>query len=127
MPLDSLFGAELTEAASSYWTSVAVPLAVVTLLAVIGAVLRSRIMLGAAWLVGMATVVLWLVMRRLVDMTDLGLGDLESGFWVALLGLAVMLIGITGMGPRPAREEAEDEEPSLLESEFPEPPSTTNP
>jgi hypothetical protein len=125
MPLESVFGTELTETASSYWTSLAAPLAAVTLLAVLAAILRSRIVLVLGWLVGLATAIAWVVMRLADDTTDVGVGDLRSGFWVALLGLAVMLIGIMSMGPRPVTvaKDDEDEPLSVLDNELSEPPT----
>lgn len=103
MPISSLYETSLGETASSYWTSVAVPLAAVTLIALVGALLRSRVVLNVALVVGLATVALWVVMRLLDDTAGLAFADLESGFWVGLLGLAVMVIGIVSMGAAPTR------------------------
>lgn len=114
MPISSLFETSLAETSSSYWTSVAIPLAVVTLLAVLAAIVRSRIVLVVAFVVGLATAAVWTLMRLLDDTTDFAFDDLESGFWVCLLGLAVMLIGIISMGnkrPRPAAAEPEANAP----------------
>lgn len=121
MPLDQLVDSTLVGDASSYWTSIAVPLAAVTVLAALGAILRSRSVLWLAWLVGLATVVLWLIMRLTDDTIDVGIGDLESGFWVCLIGLLVMLLGISAMGPRPAA--TADEPLSVLDQDFPERPA----
>jgi len=98
-PLDRLFQSGVTEQASSYWTSVALPLALVTVLAVVGVILRSRIVLVVAWLIGAATLVLFVV-QQANDTAGFAIGDLQTGVWVALAGLLVMLLGVLSMGGR---------------------------
>ena len=110
VPIDRLFQSGVTEEASSYWTSVALPLAIVTLLAVIGLVLRSRLILVVGWLIGVATLVLFVV-QQANDDADFSVGDLQAGAWVALAGLIVMLLGLASMGGRP-KPEPEAAEPS---------------
>lgn len=116
MPLDRLFQTSVSEPPSSYWTSVAVPLAIVTVLGVLGLILRSRVMLTVAWLVGLATLVLWVVMNLADDSVDFAIGDLGTGFWVCLAGLAVMLVGIASMGSRDAGATT-DESLTMMERE----------
>lgn len=118
MPISSLYETSLAETSSSYWTSVAIPLAVVTLLAVIAAVLRSRIVMIVAFVVGLATAAVWTLMRLLDDTTEFAVGDLESGFWIGLLGLAVMLIGIISMGNREHRPVAPEPEANAPVGEY---------
>ena len=108
-PLDRLFQSGVTEQASSYWTSVALPLALVTVVTVVGVVLRSRLVLLVAWLIGAATLVLFVV-QQANDTAGFAIGDLQTGVWVALAGLLVMLLGVLSMGER-AEPEAEEVEP----------------
>ncbi|HEX6328292.1 MAG TPA: hypothetical protein VFZ72_17125 [Jiangellaceae bacterium] len=109
VPLDRLFQSGVTEQASSYWTSVALPLALVTVVAVVGVILRSRIVLVVAWLIGAATLVLFVV-QQANDTAGFAIGDLQTGVWVALAGLLVMLLGVLSMGGR-AHPEPEWAEP----------------
>lgn len=102
-PIDRLFESGVTEQASSYWTSVALPLAVVTFVAAIGVLLRSRVVLAVGWLIGLATLVLFVV-QELNDAADFAIGDLQAGAWVAIAGLIIMLVGVVSMGGRPAPE-----------------------
>lgn len=97
-----LVQADISGVASSYWTSLAGPLAVAGAVGVIGAAMRSRILLGLTWLVGVVTLALWYVMQALDNAPDrgLGAGDLESGFWVCAFGLLVLTVGILTMGAR---------------------------
>jgi len=108
-PLDRLFQSGVAEQASSYWTSVALPLALVTVVAVVGVILRSRIVLVVAWLIGAATLVLFVV-QQANDTPGFSIGDLQTGVWVAFAGLLVMLLGVLSMGGR-AQPEAEWAEP----------------
>jgi hypothetical protein len=122
MPLDQLVETTLVGEASSYWTSIAVPLAAVTVLAALGAILQSRAVLWLAWLVGLAAAALWLIMRAADDTNAFSIGDLESGFWVCLIGLLVMLLGISSMGAKPV--ETAEEQLSVMDQDIPEPPPT---
>ncbi|WP_116951482.1 hypothetical protein [Jiangella endophytica] len=93
--------------ASGYWTSVAAPLAVVGALGALGALLRFRFLLGLAWMVGVATLALWGLMRAIGNATDnapsgVGVG---SGVWMCAIGLLAIVVGIVVMGPR--REEVD--------------------
>jgi hypothetical protein len=102
----------LEDMASSYWESIALPLGIVAILGVIGAVARSRIVLWLAFLVGLATAALFAVNTYgAADNAglDVGLSDFKIGFWLCLVALALLLAGILIMGGRP-RLEAEDQE-----------------
>lgn len=102
IPLERLFQTEVSDQASSYWNSVALPLAVVSLLGVVGAILLSRFVLSLGWLIGVAALVLWIVMQAIDDGADFSVGDLEAGVWVCAASLLVMIAGIVAMGnPRP--------------------------
>ncbi|MGH8776204.1 MAG: hypothetical protein ACRDWI_13905 [Jiangellaceae bacterium] len=124
MPLERLFQTEISGGSSSYWTSVAAPLAIAGVIALIGLVLRSRLVLTVAGLVGLATLALWIVMTA-IDLSpdDLEASDYQPGVWVCVAGLVVLLIGIVGMGRRYRRdvrpEPAEPAEPAAFDDEEP--------
>ena len=111
MPLERLFQTEISGTASSYWTSVAAPLALVGVVGIIGALMRSRLVLTVAGLIGVATLALWIIMQALdLSPEDLEPSDYQSGVWVCVAGLVVLFIGVLGMGG-PEREEPVVEEP----------------
>ncbi|WP_157740797.1 hypothetical protein [Jiangella sp. DSM 45060] len=88
--------------ASGYWASVAAPLAVVGALCALGALLRFRFLLVLAWMVGVATLALWGLMRAIGNATDnapAGMG-VGAGVWVCGIGLLAILAGVVIMGPR---------------------------
>jgi hypothetical protein len=116
MPLERLFQTEVSGTASSYWTSVAAPLALVGVVGVIGALMRSRLVLTVAGLIGIATLALWIVMQAL-DMSpeDLEPSDYQSGVWVCVAGLVVLFIGVLSMGGRVREEDLDREEPVVEE------------
>lgn len=91
----------------SYWESIALPLGIVAALGVIGAVLRSRFVLWLAFLVGLATLALFVIFTFMAADEaglDPGVSDLLVGFWLAVAGLVVLAIGIFTMGGRSAAE-----------------------
>ena len=109
MPLERLFQTEVNGGADNYWTSVAAPLAVVGVVGVIGLLLRSRLVLSVAGLIGLATLTLWIIMTAIdVSPDDLEAADYQAGVWICAAGLVIMLIGIVGMGRR-YRELSPDE------------------
>lgn len=116
MPLERLFQTEVSGTASSYWTSVAAPLALVGVIGVLGALMRSRLVLTVAGLIGIATLGLWIVMQAL-DMSpeDLEPSDYQSGVWVCVAGLVVLFIGVLSMGGRVREEDLDREEPVVEE------------
>jgi hypothetical protein len=103
-PLHRLYETSVGAEAASYWRSVALPLAVVTVLGVIGLFLRSRIVFSVGWLVGAATVVLFIAMLYNDDAVDFAFADLQAGVWQAMVALGVMLIGIVLFGGQARRE-----------------------
>lgn len=107
MPLTQLVQAGQNGMASGYWESVAAPLAALGAVGVLGALVRSRLLLGLAWLTGVATVALWWIMRLIGQATDQAPPGAQFGFgvWLAVGALLIVLIGIAVMGPR--REEIE--------------------
>ncbi|SEE92226.1 hypothetical protein [Jiangella alba] len=98
IPLERLFQTSSVGTPSSYWNSMALALAVVGLLGVLGALLLSRFVLILGWLVGAATLVLWLVMSANDDSLSVSVSDLQSGVWICGVALLVFLVGIIGMG-----------------------------
>lgn len=95
----------LQDMTSSYWESIALPLGIVAVLGVIGAVARSRLVLGLAFLVGLATLVLFVVQTYgAADNASLdpSVSDFRVGVWLCLVALVVLLIGIITMGGRSA-------------------------
>ncbi|TDD71550.1 hypothetical protein E1262_05190 [Jiangella aurantiaca] len=109
IPLERLFQTSPVGEPSSYWNSMALALASVTVLGLLGALLLSRFVLGLGWLVGLATLVLWIVMSANDDSLSVSVGDVQAGAWVCAAALLVMLIGIIGMGRAArSREPADD-------------------
>ncbi|WP_129662583.1 hypothetical protein [Phytoactinopolyspora endophytica] len=102
--LEQLFQASSAGTATAYWGSVAAPMAVVGILGILGAVLRFRFILGLGWLLGAASLVLWVVMRIIEG--DWDSSELETGVWFCIFGLVVLLAGIIVMGPRAEEVEA---------------------
>lgn len=102
-PLKQLFQASPAGTATEFWGSVAAPLAVIGILGLLGALLRFRFILGLAWLIGVATFVLWAIMRAIDSAWEVS--EFTSGAWICLLGLVVLLAGILTMGPRQEEEE----------------------
>src|SRR5690606_16424302 len=115
LPLERLYQSDIASGpASSYWNSMALPLAVVGALGVLGALLLSRFVLVLAWVIAVATLVTWAVMQTGDDAVDAGLGDVQVGFWVSAAASVVLLIGIVMMGrdrvrgPGPAEPRVDD-------------------
>lgn len=113
IPLERLFQTSAVGEPSSYWNSMAMALAVVGLLGVLGAVMLSRFVLLLAWLIGVATLVLWIVMSANDDSLSVSAGDLQAGAWVCGVALLVLLVGIIGMGRSERR--SRDETPTPAE------------
>ncbi|TDD98254.1 hypothetical protein [Jiangella asiatica] len=107
LPIRHLVETGTPAAAAGYWTSVAAPLAVVGGLGALGALVRFRLLIGLGWMIGVATLVLWGLMRAIGDATDNApaWGDVRYGVWVCVAGLVALMVGIAVMGPR--REEVD--------------------
>lgn len=102
LPIRHLASTGAPGAASGFWASMAAPLVVVAALGALGALVRFRFLLGLAWMIGVATLVLWGLMRAIGNATDsapAGVG-VGSGVWVGAVGLLVIVVGIVVMGPR---------------------------
>jgi hypothetical protein len=98
--LRRLYDTSVGDVAASYWRSVALPLAVVTIIALIGLIVRSRLVFLAGWLVGAVTLLLYILRQANDDAVDFAIRDLQGGVWQALVALGVMLLGIAVMGGR---------------------------
>jgi hypothetical protein len=98
--------------ATSYWLSMAAPLAVAGAIGVLGTFLLVRLLVWLSFLVGLVTVALWAT-ETAFDVAEIQLNDIQPGAWVSLGGLLLLLIGAAALRRRrPADEEApaEDDE-----------------
>jgi hypothetical protein len=113
IPLQRLFDTEVTGTAGAYWTSMAAPLALVGVIGVLGGVWRSRLVITLAGLLGLATLVLWVLMQA-ADLSpeDLRASDYEAGLWVCVASLAVVAAGVLMMGSPRRRKRSDPNEPS---------------
>ncbi|WP_026875959.1 hypothetical protein [Jiangella gansuensis] len=98
--LERLFQTDATGEPTSYWNSMAMPLAVVAVLGIVGALLLSRFVLSLGWLIGVAVLVLWAVMSSADDAIAFSVGDVQAGAWVCAAALLVMLAGIVALRGR---------------------------
>ena len=122
IPLDRLFSTDVSGSASSYWTSMAAPLALAGVIGVLGAVRRSRLAIAVAGLLGLATLVLWVLMQA-VDLSpeELQASDYEAGLWVCVGSLVVLTGGVLLMGGSsrdqspPAGDPAATDEPAAAD------------
>jgi hypothetical protein len=107
IPLERLFATDVSGIAGSYWTSMAAPLALAGIIGVVGGLLRSRLTLALAGLLGFATLVLWVLLQA-IDMApeDLQATDYEVGLWVCVASLIVLAGGVLLMGGRGRDESA---------------------
>lgn len=112
IPLERLFQTDAVGLPSSYWNSMALALAVVGLLGVLGALLLSRFVLLLGWLIGAATLALWIVMSVNDNSLSYSAGDLQAGAWLCGVALLVLLVGIIGMG---RAQRSDDETPTRAE------------
>lgn len=105
IPLQRLFDTEVSGTAGAYWTSMAAPLALAGVIGVLGAVLRSRLVITIAGLLGLSTLVLWILLQA-IDLSpeDLHASDYQVGLWVCVAGLVVLTGGVLLMGSPPVEE-----------------------
>jgi hypothetical protein len=116
-PLHRLYETSISPPAASWWRSVALPLIVVIVVAVIGLILRSQLVFFVSWAVGAATLVLFIAMQYNDDAVDFAFADLQAGVWQSLIALGVMLFGIAIMGRPPRPEPVPEERPRVREEE----------
>lgn len=102
LPLRHLASTGAPGAVSGFWASVAAPLIVVAGLGALGALVRFRFVLGLAWMVGVATLVLWGLMRAIGTATESAPAGVSTGngVWVCVAGLVLIIVGIMVLGPR---------------------------
>jgi hypothetical protein len=98
IPFRDLFG--ITGDSVRLFRSIALPLLAAAVIALLGTVIVSRLLLVLAGLVGLGTVVTWMV-QALTD--ELSLGDIQVGAWVALGGGVFAFLAAAARGRR-ARE-----------------------
>ncbi|MGH9231633.1 MAG: hypothetical protein ACRD07_23425 [Acidimicrobiales bacterium] len=91
-----------TQTTTDELASMAVPLLAAGLIALLGALIASRLLGGLGLLVGLATAVTWVVRTADVE-SGFGVGDLQEGAWIAFGGLVLLLIGVAGLR-RPAED-----------------------
>ncbi|WP_020575729.1 hypothetical protein [Actinopolymorpha alba] len=103
------------DTASSYWLSMAAPLAVAGAIGVLGALVLSRVVLWLAFLVELATLALW-VTTVAFDAApgQLSIGDLQPGAWISAGGLVLLLIGAIALRPRSTEDEEEAEDDNFF-------------
>lgn len=83
---------DITGEAPSYWRSLALPLAIASVVGIVGVLLRSRGVLALAVIAGLGTFIWWIV--READLRDeFDVSDLEAGAWVFVGSAAALLIG----------------------------------
>lgn len=116
IPLHRLYETSVSGDAASYWRSVALPVVLVSIIAIIALIVRSRVLFAVGWLVGAVTLVLFVAMQYNDDAVDFAFGDLQAGVWQALVASGVMLLGIVIMGG-PARVEVVEEEAAVRADE----------
>lgn len=105
-----LLQSDSTDAASSYWMSMAAPLAVIGALGVLGTLALSRLVLWLTFLLALATVALWAT-GAVFDAAPGGLvlADVQPGAWVNLGGVILLLIGAAALRQRTDEDDEEDE------------------
>ena len=118
IPLQRLFDTEVSGAAGSYWTSMAGPLALAGVIGVIGGLLRSRLVITLAGVVGLATLVLWILLQA-IDLSpqDLRASDYEVGLWVCVASLVVLAGGVLLMGSPDRRAGSSPTEKPIVNDE----------
>ncbi|MFC9032040.1 hypothetical protein [Streptomyces arboris] len=119
-------GAGVTDSGAGLFASMFLPLLVGAVLAVLGVVFRSRLLVLAAGIITLGFAILWMVRQGQAEGSLTVTGDsdgLGSGVGLALLGGLLMLIGAAVMGGRErravrkARHEREQHEREALEHE----------
>lgn len=97
----------------NYWTSMAAPLAVAGAIGVLGALLLVRVLLWLSFLLGVATVGLWVGRVAFADgAAQFRVADVQPGAWIALGGLVLVLIGASALRRRAATDEEAGDYPT---------------
>jgi hypothetical protein len=105
-----LLQADSADPATSYWMSMATPLVVIGAIGVLGTLLLSRLLIWLAFLLGLATLALW-VTSVVYDAApgELAIADILPGAWINLGGVLLLLVGAASLRRR-NDEDDEDEE-----------------
>ena len=102
---------EVTGDATSYWQSMAAPLVVVSAVALLGAVLLSRLVLLVALLLGLTTAGLWAATDLLETEGPITVDAIGIGAWISAGAMLLLLIGLSALRKRgPDDEDAELDE-----------------
>ncbi|THA73102.1 hypothetical protein E6R60_25970 [Streptomyces sp. A0642] len=104
-------GAGVTNSGAGLFASMFLPLLVAAVVALVGVVLRSRLLVLLAGVIAFGFAVLWMIRQGLAQGSLTVAGDgrgLGSGVGLALLGGLLMLIASAVMGGRPSRVEREE-------------------
>ncbi|WP_326689677.1 MULTISPECIES: hypothetical protein [unclassified Streptomyces] len=102
--IDQLFqGGGITGAGAALFTGIFLVMLVLAVVAVVGALLRSRMTVAVAGVLALGFTVLWMVRQgQAAGSLSMGVGGgLASGAWLALGGSVVLLIAAAGMKGRP--------------------------
>lgn len=98
--------------ATSYWLSMAAPLAVAGAIGVLGTLLLVRLLVWLSFLVGLVTVALWAT-ETAFDVAEIQANDIQPGAWISLGGLVLLVIGAAALRRRsPAGEDDAEENES---------------
>jgi hypothetical protein len=101
--IDQLFGGDgITTTGAALFTGLFLLMLVVAVVAVVGAVLRSRMMVAVAGVLALGFTVLWMVRQGMAagTLTMGDVGGVASGAWLALGGSVVLLLASAGMKGR---------------------------
>ncbi|GAA2758175.1 hypothetical protein [Actinopolymorpha rutila] len=102
----------------NYWTSMAAPLAVAGAIGILGALLLVRVLLWLSFLLGAATVGLWVGRIAFADgAAQFRIADVQPGAWIAAGGLLLVLLGAAALRRRAATDEEAGEYPTQALSE----------
>ncbi|MEU7279112.1 hypothetical protein AB0A69_10085 [Streptomyces sp. NPDC045431] len=97
----------ISDSRSELWVSILLPLAFGALVALVGVLLRSRVLVGLAACVVLGFTILWMVRQAQVAdglaFDDPGSAGLGWGVVIALVGGALLLLGAAVMAGRPRR------------------------
>jgi len=109
---------EVTGDAPSYWQSMAAPLVVVSALALVGAVLLSRLVLLVAFLLALTTAGLWVATDLLETDGPITVDIIGIGAWICAGAMFLLFIGLCALRKRDTDDEdveTDEDEPDAEE------------
>jgi hypothetical protein len=98
IPLAALFQASPAGITTEFWGSLAAPLVLVGAIGVLGVIVRSRVTFALAASLAAFTVGMWTLMRIIEG--EFEVSGVGPGMWLAVAGVAVIVVGILAMGSR---------------------------